>query len=93
MAPEDVTCLLVGNKADLIGKRVVQAADAEALAKECGMLYIETSAKTNTNIKEAFMTITRQVKQRVVDPALLMRSTQGLPNPPSRPPACKCVCS
>ena len=46
--------LLVGNKQDLENERKVQHADAKALAESWGIEYIETSAKTNFNCKEAF---------------------------------------
>ena len=46
--------LLVGNKQDLENERQVNYAEAKALADSWGIDYIETSAKTNFNCKEAF---------------------------------------
>ncbi len=46
--------LLVGNKQDLESERQVTYADAKAQADAWGIEYIETSAKTNFNCKEAF---------------------------------------
>ena len=46
--------LLVGNKQDLEQERKVQYSAAKALADSWGIEYIETSAKTNFNCKEAF---------------------------------------
>ena len=46
--------LLVGNKQDLDNERQVEYAEAKALADKWKVEYIETSAKTNFNCKEAF---------------------------------------
>ena len=36
-----------------------------ALAAEYGLKFFETSAKSNLNVSEAFLTITREVKNRL----------------------------
>ena len=46
--------ILVGNKCDLVDDREVSREEAEKLAKEQGLRYHETSAKTNTGLEEAF---------------------------------------
>ena len=46
--------LLVGNKQDLENERKVAFSEAKELADKWGIEYIETSAKTNFNCKEAF---------------------------------------
>ena len=46
--------LLVGNKQDLEKERTVEFAEAKQLADSWKAEYIETSAKTNFNVKEAF---------------------------------------
>ena len=46
--------LLVGNKQDLENERKVEFAEAKQLADSWNVEYIETSAKTNFNCKEAF---------------------------------------
>jgi len=48
---------LAGNKADLDGSRVVEAATAQAYADEMGLLYMETSAKSGQNVQEFFREI------------------------------------
>ena len=50
----DVIILLVGNKTDLTDKRQVSAEEGEAKAKKLNVLFFETSAKSNTNIKQMF---------------------------------------
>ena len=39
------------------------AEEAEALARECGMQYVETSAKTGLNVDAAFLVCARDVKR------------------------------
>ena len=50
---QDLPCIIVGNKCDL-KNRIVSTIEAEEKTKEWGLPYIETSAKTNININEAF---------------------------------------
>jgi len=52
-----VAKILVGNKADMAadgGKRAVTQAEAQKLADSYGMPYVETSAKSGTNVEDAF---------------------------------------
>jgi Ras-related protein Rab-5C len=42
-------------------KRVIQTADAEAYAKEAGLLFFETSAKTATNVRELFTAVAKKL--------------------------------
>jgi small GTP-binding protein len=54
--------ILVGNKADIPEEqRQVSKEKAQAMAEKWGIGYIETSAKDNTNVQEAFMTITKLI--------------------------------
>lgn len=57
----DVERVLVGNKCDLSDKRDVPKERGERLAAEYGMKFIETSAKTNENIDEAFLMLAREI--------------------------------
>ena len=49
-----VPMILVGAKQDLENRREVRYEEAKELADSWGIEYIETSAKTNYNVKEAF---------------------------------------
>lgn len=52
----DMVIMLIGNKADLgETKRRVSAEEGERLAKQHGLYFIETSAKTAYNVEEAFL--------------------------------------
>ncbi|EDO40408.1 predicted protein [Nematostella vectensis] len=54
--------LLVGNKCDVGDDREVPKRKGEELAKHHGIKFIETSAKTRINVKEAFCTLATQMK-------------------------------
>ena len=45
---------LVGNKCDIEGERKVDKKEAETLAKERKMFFLETSAKTDNNVQKLF---------------------------------------
>jgi small GTP-binding protein len=53
----DIPIVIVGNKVDLSEQRITSTAEGQALAKslsETGLSYIETSALTGSNVKDAF---------------------------------------
>ena len=49
-----ITVILIGNKKDLEDKRQVTYEEGEAFAKENGLMFLETSAKTAYNVIESF---------------------------------------
>ncbi|KAJ7547321.1 hypothetical protein O6H91_08G080100 [Diphasiastrum complanatum] len=65
-AEENVNKILLGNKADMDeSKRAVSTARGQALAKDFGLKFFETSAKTSQNVENSFFTIARDIKQRL----------------------------
>ena len=52
---EKVVGLLIGNKCDLELERKVDEENAKEFAKEHGLKYIETSAKSDKNVKKAII--------------------------------------
>ncbi|XP_073020238.1 ras-related protein RABD2a isoform X2 [Primulina eburnea] len=76
-ASENVNKLLVGNKCDLADNRAVPYETAKAFADEIGIPFMETSAKNATNVEEAFMAMSADIKNR-------MASTPASSN--ARPP-------
>uniref|UniRef100_A0A8C0F249 RAB39A, member RAS oncogene family n=1 Tax=Bubo bubo TaxID=30461 RepID=A0A8C0F249_BUBBB len=59
--PFQIVFLLVGHKCDLVSQREVTREEAEKLSSDCGMKYIETSAKDATNVEESFTILTRDI--------------------------------
>eukprot|EP01111_Echinosteliopsis_oligospora_P017835 TRINITY_DN787_c0_g1_i1.p1 TRINITY_DN787_c0_g1~~TRINITY_DN787_c0_g1_i1.p1 ORF type:complete len:204 (-),score=57.43 TRINITY_DN787_c0_g1_i1:171-782(-) len=68
-ACENVNKLLVGNKSDLVSKKVVEEKSAAEFADGLGIPFMETSAKNSTNVEQAFIKMATEIKNR-------MQSTQ-----------------
>ena len=64
-ASENVNKLLVGNKSDLTGNRVVSTEEAKELADSLGVAYIETSAKNAVGVEETFLKMTASIKSKI----------------------------
>ena len=58
---EGVIIYLVGNKIDLIDKRIITNADGNKLAEEIKIKYYETSAKDSTGVKEVFENLVKDM--------------------------------
>ncbi len=61
-----ISMILVGNKIDLEGNRVVSTTQGEELAKKLNLSFIETSAKTGENINDAFKMLALQMIKRFI---------------------------
>ncbi|KAK8235276.1 small GTP-binding protein [Phyllosticta capitalensis] len=64
-ATEGVNKLLVGNKSDMADKKVVEYTVAKEFADSLGIPFLETSAKNASNVEQAFLTMARQIKERM----------------------------
>jgi len=64
--PGELTSVLVGNKNDL-DNRVVSETEANTLASDLGMSYIETSAKLNTNITNLFHLVSDNIYNKIIN--------------------------
>ena len=60
-ANKNVYKLLIGNKCDLEDKRKVTYQEGKEFASSNGMQFIETSAKTDTKVKDAFEMLTQEI--------------------------------
>jgi len=60
-ANENTSKLLVGNKADLIEEKQVPEDTAQRFAEKLSIPFLETSAKTATNVDAAFLTMAKEL--------------------------------
>jgi Ras-related protein Rab-1A len=65
-AAEHVCKMLIGNKADLTNLRQVSTERAQELATKLQIPYFETSAKTNANVQQMFIELTKQTKDQYI---------------------------
>jgi len=82
--------LLVGNKID-VGAREVSIEEANEFARKQAMMYIETSAKSRTGIRQTFEELVQKVLEtpELLDPDAA-RPNAGLAS--SEPAAGGCSC-
>lgn len=59
--------ILVGNKCDLEEDRMVTKERGLALADDWGIKFVETSAKSGTNVRQMFITIATEIMQRKME--------------------------
>lgn len=57
---EKVPAVLVGNKCDLMDRRVITTEDGQELAKKLNIPFFEASAKLKINVREAFNELVKQ---------------------------------
>ncbi|KAI9679354.1 MAG: Ras GTPase [Caeruleum heppii] len=55
--------IVVGNKCDLESERQVAKQEGEAVARQFGCKFIETSAKSRINVDNAFYDIVREIRR------------------------------
>ncbi|OMJ91255.1 hypothetical protein SteCoe_6233 [Stentor coeruleus] len=60
-----IVILLVGNKSDQFENRVVSMEEGIYFALQNNIFFIETSAKANTNIDQAFMTVISHIYENI----------------------------
>jgi len=64
-ATSNMVIMLIGNKCDLAARREVQKEEGEAFAREHGLVFMETSAKTSANVEEAFINTAREIYTKI----------------------------
>ncbi|KAH9914488.1 GTP-binding protein ypt1 [Epithele typhae] len=64
-ASEGVKKLIIGNKSDLVEKKVVEYSMAKEFADQLSIPFVETSAKNSTNVDEAFSMMAKTIKDDV----------------------------
>lgn len=58
--------ILIGNKADMSDNRAVTLAEAEQFAKQHQLTYLETSALSGANVREAFVSVATTIYRKGV---------------------------
>ncbi|XP_054620551.1 ras-related protein Rab-42a [Dunckerocampus dactyliophorus] len=71
--PHRMVFILIGHKSDLNKDRRVGRDEAEQLASELGIRYVETSAKCNSNVDRAFELLTRDIYELMKIGAVVTR--------------------
>eukprot|EP01060_Flectonema_neradi_P034104 TRINITY_DN588_c13_g1_i1.p1 TRINITY_DN588_c13_g1~~TRINITY_DN588_c13_g1_i1.p1 ORF type:complete len:205 (+),score=46.29 TRINITY_DN588_c13_g1_i1:96-710(+) len=64
-ATDNVSKLLVGNKSDMVVRKHVDHSTAKEYADSLGIPFLETSAKNATNVEQAFITMSTEIKRRI----------------------------
>ncbi|XP_058868491.1 ras-related protein Rab-2B-like isoform X2 [Acipenser ruthenus] len=64
-ASSNMVIMLIGNKSDLELRRDVGREEGEAFAREHGLIFMETSAKTAANVEEAFIDTAKEVYHKI----------------------------
>ncbi|TNV84411.1 hypothetical protein FGO68_gene14284 [Halteria grandinella] len=74
----DMVIMLIGNKADLADtKRRVSTEEGERFAKDNGLIFLETSAKTALNVEEAFLQTSLRIFSNLVTGAYDITNEQS----------------
>lgn len=60
-----MTIMLIGNKSDLDSRRAVTFEEGEAFAKKHNLIFLETSAKTDEHVDEAFIKTAKEILKKI----------------------------
>uniref|UniRef100_A0A8B9D032 RAB17, member RAS oncogene family n=1 Tax=Anser brachyrhynchus TaxID=132585 RepID=A0A8B9D032_9AVES len=101
---DEIVIALVGNKTDLAEEREVPAEEGEEFARSRSLLFTETSAKSNHQVKDVFMAVAERQEERrrafIGVPHLQLRccappggagGAEGRRLAASRPPSAGCL--
>lgn len=64
-ATANMVIMLIGNKCDLAHRRAVSTEEGAQFAKENGLIFMETSAKTAQNVEDAFINTAAKIYQKI----------------------------
>jgi Ras-related protein Rab-2A len=66
----DMIITLVGNKNDLDSRRTVTTEEGERFARDNNLIFVETSAKSNNNVEEAFESTAASIYNKIKEGTL-----------------------
>lgn len=61
----NMVVMLIGNKSDLDHRRAVSVDEGKQFAKENGLVFMETSAKTASNVEDAFIQTAAGIYEKI----------------------------
>lgn len=61
----DMVIMLIGNKSDMEDRRVVSYDEGASFAADNGLIFLETSAKTASNVEQAFVQTADQILDNI----------------------------
>lgn len=65
-ASGEMVIMLIGNKSDLEHRRAVSFKEGEEFAREHGLIFLETSAKTAANVENAFLKTSEKIYEKIL---------------------------
>uniref|UniRef100_A0AAQ5ZAU6 RAB2A, member RAS oncogene family n=1 Tax=Amphiprion ocellaris TaxID=80972 RepID=A0AAQ5ZAU6_AMPOC len=81
----NMVIMLIGNKSDLESRREVKKEEGEAFAREHGLIFMETSAKTASNVEEAFINTAKEIYEKIQEGVFDINNEQENKQPASQP--------
>merc|ERR1711971_981996 len=87
-ASDSVQKILIGNKCDMVEDRGITKNRGQELANEYNIKFYETSAKTDQNVKEAFIAIATDIVEKKISMGETAPTNSSVVKPgQNRPPS------
>jgi Ras-related protein Rab-2A len=64
-ANQSMVIMLIGNKSDLDHRRQVPTEEGEKFARDHGLIFLEVSAKTDSNVEAAFINTAQKIYENI----------------------------